>query len=130
MKTKIDPNGNLVLEIGNIYDFVDTLDEEHLKSLADALSIKDYVITYIGQQILDGHTEHVSHGYFSSDHRHHTPLSKLILEISNRSGEVAAKEIERLKAYGAKIEEEKNKLISENSELRNTVYDIKRRNNG
>jgi hypothetical protein len=122
MRIKID-QGNLVVDI---FSLLEGLSAEDRLKLADTLACTNEVITYVAQQILDGWTEHGSHGSIGSVQAEPHPggLDWAVREISMRSGFIAAKEILRLQAE-LKREQEKNlKAGEENAKLRRHLLTI------
>ena len=98
----------------NIYHLMEEMDEEQQKQMADALAVRDAVITYVTQQILDGATDH---GSFAgtccvaySDPPKTMGLDWAVREVARRAGEVATYEIERLERALRSREEEISRL--------------------
>jgi hypothetical protein len=122
MRIKVE-KGNLVVDIESMLEGLSATEK---LQLADALSCTDEVVTYVAQQILDGWTEHGSHGSKGSvqPEPHPGGLDWAIREVSMRSGFIAAKEIIRLQE-ALKAEQEKNlKADEENAKLRRHLLTI------
>ncbi len=111
------------------FDLVDLLEyapKEDLASVIEGLSCNEQVIAHVAEQIADGCTENgYSGGRFCCPEPNEssgTALDKAIRRVSKASGEVAAKEIERLEralAHAEKsLEEYMDRLSKTEDKLR------------
>jgi hypothetical protein len=69
---------------------------ESAAELVNHLGCQDAVIKMVADQIIHGCTEEGWHGAKTYGHHPGTPLTEAIRAVATASGEVAAKEIERL----------------------------------
>lgn len=113
MKIDIKSGGEVTFSV-NAYGLIEGLNEEQKLLLADAVAVQDSVIKYVGQQILDGWTDHVSCAAKScGDADPHWPLGKVIREVAKRSGDVAREEIEKLEESLRRAKETNEKDVRE-----------------
>ena len=104
----------------DVFSLLEALTIGDRLKLADTLACTDEVITYVAQQILDGWTEHGSHGSKGSVQAEPHPggLDWAVREVSMRSGFIAAKEILRLQEALKKEQEKNLKADEETAQLR------------
>jgi hypothetical protein len=98
----------------NIYHLMEEMDEEEQRQMADALAVRDAVVLYVTQQILDGWTEHESNAGLCcvacSDPPKTMGLDWAVREVARRAGEVAASEVKRLER-ALRSKEEENAML-------------------
>lgn len=94
----------------NLYHLMEEMDSEQRKIMADALAVRDDVVVYVTQQILDKWTEHDSNAGLCcvaySDPPKTMGLDWAVREVARRAGEVATSEIKRLEQALLSREEE------------------------
>ena len=102
----------------DLYELIEDMDADARLQLADAVAVRDDVIMYVVQQILDGVTDHDSWAGTNcvANGKPYHGMDWACREVSKRAGEVAVKEIVRLeKALIVKEEEAEHlrKLLEE-----------------
>ena len=94
----------------DLYRLVEDMDTDERQKLADAVAVRDDVVVYVTQQILDKWTEHDSNAGLCcvaySDPLKTMGLDWSVREVARRAGEVATSEIKRLEKALLSREEE------------------------
>ena len=82
----------------NFSDMLDSLDFESKQEIIERLACESDIVKHVIGQVLDGHTENWSYGpkNIISESNPQFGIDWAMRQIAVRSGEVAAKEIERL----------------------------------
>lgn len=100
---------------------------EQKREIAVTLACESEIIKHVADQILDGWTEDGSYGAKSCDAANPgTALDRATREVAMRSGEVAAREIERLTATIARCEDRLSEEKREREKLRRQLGEATR----
>ena len=105
----------------DIYELIEDMPDDGLLTLADAIAVRDDVIKYVTQQILDGWTDLESRAGMActAEAEPKRGLDWAVREVAKRSGEVAANEVLRLEAALKYEKQETDRLRNELSRRRN-----------
>lgn len=105
----------------NVTDILESLGHDDLVDLIDSLACQDLVIKHVTDQILDGYTEHGSHGFRGgAEPSPRIGLDDARRRIARASNDVARAEIDRLVEALAKSEAEAADLRKTINEWRDT----------